>query len=438
MQAVLKRLITFNIALFSILFGNAQTPELLFNPKDRTKEVPNLVSELKNEVNPLVYEDVRPIFKEYCNYCHYRGGPSPFALESYSSVVKRALPIKEALLSGIMPPWAADESFSKYSNCQALPDSSRDKLVNWLEDGILSGGDVEKIEVDYNSPYPKPDYSYSVAEEFIIQGDTDVFICTVIDPKFTEEVFATSIGFRSSNPEVVHHYVLYVDNSGVLDEAEETWECRYTTLTHNLHTVDAWATGIRFITYENGLGYRFKPGDKFLVHTHYNGYGNRGKVERGTIDLYTTKDINLELKVSPLSNPDIYIPANEVTSHGAEYVVKQDITLYGMVPHMHYLGESLKMYSMDPNGKGEELLSISEWNYSAQGKYMLETPLWIPKGTILCLDAVYNNTVDNPYQPNDPPVNVKWSQAGTGEMLSGLIYYSDGWNDPKQKGVLLR
>jgi hypothetical protein len=154
--------------------------------------------------------------------------------------------------------------------------------------------------------------------------------------------------------------------------------------------------------------------------------------------LYTTKDINLELKVSPLSNPDIYIPANEVTSHGAEYVVKQDITLYGMVPHMHYLGESLKMYSMDPNGKGEELLSISEWNYSAQGKYMLETPLWIPKGTILCLDAVYNNTVDNPYQPNDPPVNVKWSQAGTGEMLSGLIYYSDGWNDPKQKGVLLR
>ncbi len=86
-----------------------------------------------------------------------------------------------------------------------------------------------------------------------------------------------------------------------------------------------------------------------------------------------------------------------------------------------------------PDGNYLPLITINDWDVNWQGTYQFAKPIRLPKGTVVCLHAVYDNSAGNPLNPNDPPREVRWGEQTTDEMcLCGLQVYTDRPADLQQ------
>jgi hypothetical protein len=113
-----------------------------------------------------------------------------------------------------------------------------------------------------------------------------------------------------------------------------------------------------------------------------------------------------------------------------------DLELIGAAPHMHFLGKTMKLWATRPDGSQEKLIAIDDWDFNWQGLYLYQRPVRLPKGTVLHLEAVYDNSADNPNQPSDPPRSVTWGEQTTDEMC--LAFLSFATTDPNDRWTLLR
>jgi hypothetical protein len=74
-----------------------------------------------------------------------------------------------------------------------------------------------------------------------------------------------------------------------------------------------------------------------------------------------------------------------------------------------------------PNGAKQCLIDIQNWEFHWQGTYMYKTPVAVPANTRLSLRAIYDNSANNPNQPNSPPQDVGWGEATTDEMCIAFL-----------------
>jgi tetratricopeptide (TPR) repeat protein len=73
-------------------------------------------------------------------------------------------------------------------------------------------------------------------------------------------------------------------------------------------------------------------------------------------------------------------------------------------------------YATLPDGTKKWLVRIPDWDLSWQGVFRLKTPMLLPKGTIVSMRYLYDNSTDNVRNPNHPPKEVKGGNQATDEM----------------------
>jgi hypothetical protein len=75
-----------------------------------------------------------------------------------------------------------------------------------------------------------------------------------------------------------------------------------------------------------------------------------------------------------------------------------------------------------PDGTSQKVLSIPRYDFNWQTYYMFAEPLRVPKGARLVSSAWYDNSAQNPSNP-DPKVDVKWGDQTWEEMqYTGLLF----------------
>lgn len=124
--------------------------------------------------------------------------------------------------------------------------------------------------------------------------------------------------------------------------------------------------------------------------------------------------------------PALVIPPDTLMSFRTAAVIKQDISLLTVNPHMHLLGKSFKAWAVPPEGDTIPLIHIPEWDFRWQFFYSFERMIRLPAGTRIEVEASFDNTADNPNNPFDPPRTVAerdGSMRTTDEMLQFIITY---------------
>jgi hypothetical protein len=116
------------------------------------------------------------------------------------------------------------------------------------------------------------------------------------------------------------------------------------------------------------------------------------------------------------------IAANTTKTFHAEAVVFGDVSLIGVLPHMHLIGRSMSCKAALPGGDTIEIFDIPEWDFEWQLSYQFRQPIHLPFGTKVIAEATYDNTINNPHNPSNPPVDVFAGEATTDEMF--LIFFS--------------
>jgi hypothetical protein len=94
--------------------------------------------------------------------------------------------------------------------------------------------------------------------------------------------------------------------------------------------------------------------------------------------------------------------------------------LVSMLPHMHLRGKDFDVQVTYPSGETERLLRVPKYDFNWQINYYLAAPKLLPKGTILEVSGHFDNSLNNPSNP-DPKVEVRYGEQTWEEMLNGFM-----------------
>jgi hypothetical protein len=98
-----------------------------------------------------------------------------------------------------------------------------------------------------------------------------------------------------------------------------------------------------------------------------------------------------------------------------------DVEVIGAGAHAHYLAKDMRMTATLPNGSRKDLIKIPDWDFNWQERYYFKEPVQLPKGTRINVEIAYDNSNQNPNNPNSPPRRVTFGQQSTDEMGSMSI-----------------
>ncbi len=396
--------------------------------------------------------------------CHRPGEAGPFALLTYKQAVVWADDIKQYTASRAMPPWKPRGGL-EFVGDRRMSAKEIDTLAKWADAGCPEG---DPKDAPAPATFPdgwalgKPDLILEAPGDFVL-GPTgkDVFRVFVLPTGLTEDRYVTAFQVRPANTRVVHHAVTFFDTTGAamksqaLAQAAEKKAGRLGEVDVGagftsgmlpglrLNPADlfaarppfgplgGWAPGVVTRELPAGTGFLLPKGSDLVMQLHYhrNGklekdrtqiglYFSKGAVERPMLGLAVPGKFKLDKKGDGLG----YIPAGEraFAARGSWYAL-EDCTAHFVMPHMHLLGKSVKITMTAPKGKAETVIDIPEWDYNWQEIYFLKTPLKVPAGTRFDIEAVFDNSAANPKNTSDPPVDVRFGEQTTDEMLFGFL-----------------
>jgi tetratricopeptide (TPR) repeat protein len=128
-----------------------------------------------------------------------------------------------------------------------------------------------------------------------------------------------------------------------------------------------------------------------------------------------------------------------------ELTLPVDAQVLAIYPHAHYLGKQLEAWATLPDGTRRWLIRIHNWDINWQAVYDYAKPIDLPKGTKIAMRISYDNSSDNPRNPNHPPKLVLTGNRSEDEMghmwLQLLPKAPAGGEDPRlaiQEAVMRR
>jgi mono/diheme cytochrome c family protein len=99
---------------------------------------------------------------------------------------------------------------------------------------------------------------------------------------------------------------------------------------------------------------------------------------------------------------------------------QEDVTLYGLWPHMHVRGKDMTFIATYPDGREEVLLHVPKYDFQWQLQYELAEPLHLPAGSTIKAIGHYDNSPANRNNPK-PGAPVYWSEQSWDEMFNGWM-----------------
>ncbi len=382
------------------------------------------------------HRDVEPILQENCQQCHRPNEIGPFSLMTYQQAANWSSDIKDYTQSRKMPPWKPVEGVP-FHNERHMSDKDLATLAAWAAGGAPEGDPKD-------APPPRqfvegwqlgePDLVLTVPEEMTIgPAGRDLFRCFVLPTNLDEDQFVTAIEVKPGNNRVLHHTLNFVDLMGKgrkLEQAERDRPKADDEQDHGpgytVHmgvgfnpqgVLGGWAPGQLAHKLPDGYGWRLPKDADVVIQVHYHRTG-RVEKDRSSIGLYFAKKPGTQ-PFKGLIIPGLFLvipPGAEHYKVHGEIEVMQDCVIHDVMPHMHMLGREIKVTVAPPDGTPTTMIAINDWDYNWQETYFLKEPMAIKKGTILSVDAVYDNSDKNPQNPFSPPSFVFPGEQTTNEM----------------------
>ena len=153
-----------------------------------------------------------------------------------------------------------------------------------------------------------------------------------------------------------------------------------------------------------------REGNDLIMQVHYHPDG-KPEVDRSVVGVYYTKSpVKKYVAGIAVRSREISIPAGESRHHveAESAPLPVDALAIGITPHMHNVGREFKVVARPPTGPEIPLIWIKDWDFNWQGQYQYDKPVTLPKGTVIQVDAYYDNSTGNPRNPSNPPKLVKW------------------------------
>jgi peroxiredoxin len=370
------------------------------------------------EVGKVSYaSDVAEIIQSKCQTCHRPGQVGPFSLLTYDDARKHSAMIREVVDERRMPPWHADPRYGQFSNDRSLSAKDRATLLAWLDQGAPLG-DPKQLppERTFQEGWTSgtPDAVFELPETYYVPAQGVVsYVYFRVPTNFKEDMWVQAAEAVPGDRSVVHHIIVYVnDNSRGRGAPGERRRPMHFT---------GYAPGDAPSVFPPGTAKRIPAGADLLFQVHYTPIG-RVKTDRSKVGLVFAKTKpTREAFTIGIANADLLLPARaDNIAVASSLVLSGNARLLSLFPHMHLRGKDFKFTITKPHESPEIALSVPAYDFGWQTYYVLAEPMELPKGTKVDCLAHFDNSENNPYNP-DASKMVRWGEQTFEEMMIGYL-----------------
>jgi len=374
--------------------------------------------------------DIAPIVFQYCSPCHRAGEAGPFPLLSYEDTAKFAKQIAVVTQRRIMPPWLPTPGEFRLQGEMRLSNAQIVLFQKWAEQGVPRGDAADLPPTpQFASGWQlgKPDLILRARKPYALPaGGTDNYWNFIFPTQVDGTRWIKAIEIRPGEKRVVHHANILVDRQHSSRAQEKHpgdgfpgMELRIESESFDPDShLFFWKPGSAPHEDPPGMALRLEPGDDFVLNTHLQPSGKAELIEP-SIGIYFTNQpatkfpILLELQ----NDAALDIPAGAADFRVSDsFTVPADVDLLAIYPHAHYLGKELRATAKLPDGTSHDLILIPSWNLNWQAVFYFAEPVFLPKGSVVSMEYVYDNSEANPSNPFHPPQRVHGGNRTTDEM----------------------
>ncbi|MGB7601876.1 MAG: thiol-disulfide isomerase [Candidatus Sulfotelmatobacter sp.] len=385
---------------------------------------------------PTFYKDILPILQSKCQSCHRSGEAAPMPLVTYAETKPWSRQIAAAVDMKMMPPWFADPRYGKFSNDPSLSAEQIKTIAAWADAGAPAGNERDapvprQWSRDWNIPRPDVVVKMPKAVQIPAHGEVE-YTYEIVPTHFAEYKWVQMVEVRPSSPAHVHHAVVYIrpPNSAwlrhapvgepftatMLSDPEERRQAHETTSDLLL----VYAPGSAPDRFMDGMAKFVPAGSDLVFQMHYTTNGEAASDET-SVGLVFAKTLPKQRVVTlQLNNHALMIPPGaddfRVEVQGT---LPNDATLLSFFPHMHLRGKRFEYDIVHDDGSVETLLRVN-YHFHWQLSYKLAQPRVLKAGTKLRAVAWYDNSKNNPHNP-DPDKLVTWGDQTSQEMMVGFF-----------------
>jgi len=411
-------------------------------------------------------KDVAPILYSNCVTCHHADDIAPMPLITYKEARPWAAAIREAVVRRTMPPWHANPHVGDFMNDPRLSDAEIATIVAWVNGGAKEGDpkDLPKAPVFQAGWHIQPDVVFTIPETTVAAGNQDDYEYIYVPTNFTEDKWIHAGEVVPGDRRIVHHATVSVISADKVpqlrerhsDHAEQSdspFHFRTGQVEHlkpDVPIVDDGCSlpnggglpghpsgGVNHVpaiylpghlaeVRPPGYALRIPAGSYLQFQVHYSNRLEQTVKDRTSIGLvFAKKPVKFEVAQYEIWNNLFLIPpgdgSHRVTSC---FVLPKDVTAVAYTAHMHFRGKSMRTEAIYPDGHRELLFDVPKYDFRWQETYFLRHQFLLPKGTKLLTTAYFDNSINNPLNP-DPTKAIRWGEPSTEEMMGFWLAYAD-------------
>jgi len=404
---------------------------------------------------PTFYRDVLPILRDHCEVCHRSGGIAPIAFDTYDQARRYAAAIRASTQNKSMPPWFADPRIGHFTNDPSLSTAEISAIAAWIDANAPAGD-------PHDAPPPHPwAQSWSIPRPDLIlamprpvplppSGDVD-YTLEIVPTHFTADRWVQAAEVLPSLRANVHHAVVFIrpPDSPWLRHAPVGQPFTAATLTdpedrRGAHWTDndillVYAPGSSPGQFPTGMAKLVPAGSDLVFQMHYTTNGTAASDQTAVGLIFAKQPPTQRVLTLQLTNDHFVIPPGapdfRVEARGT---LPNDALLLSFFPHMHLRGKrfeynlihreiNIKRGASSPDlaqtsrtiNPIEPLLRVN-YHFHWQMSYILAEPRLLKAGTDLQAVAWFDNSAQNPHNP-DPNASVRWGEQTYDEMMVGFF-----------------
>ena len=335
-----------------------------------------------------------------------------------------------------MPPWFADARFGRFSNDLSLTPAQIRTIAAWADAGAPEGSPAEAPAVKHWAAgwnIPTPDVVVRMPQPVRLPASGDVeYTYEIVPTGFKQDRWVRMSEIRPTSREHVHHAVVYIrpPNSSwlrnapvgvpftpsMLHDPREQAEAHATTSDMLL----VYAPGSEPDRWPEDMAKYIPAGSDLVFQMHYTTNGHAAGDQTGIGLVFARRPPKQRVLTLQLDNHSFVIPPRtddyRVDVSGT---LPNDCTLLSFFPHMHLRGKRFEYNILHDDGSVETLLRVN-YHFHWQLSYRLAQPRFLKAGIRLQAVAWFDNSEDNPHNP-DPNRAVTWGGQTYDEMMVGFF-----------------
>ncbi len=419
---------------------------------------------------PTWHREVAPIVAARCAGCHRPDGAS-FDLTDPAIAASLASSVSDAVTARRMPPWGAFETDEctptrAWADDRRLSEAEIETIQAWAAAGAPVGDPDDAAPAELTEPET---LSGDVLElpatgSYSSRGGADEFVCLVVNPGNTEDMWIDGVETVPENRGIAHHTLVLLDPDALSDDLvnEDGWyDCGGDGGLGNPTLLATWVPGQGPNYAPEGVGMLVPAGSRIVLQMHYHPAGAVGEVDQPALRLrrlasaperqlysallgnFDHEDDGLLPGEGDRGAAEFRIPAGSA-AHSEEMVVElpegiPEIPLVMVGAHMHLIGTNMSVWLERSTPAADEpdsecLLPASRYDYDWQQQYRYEGGVedapTFSSGDRLVIRCDYNNTLDNPGTARaladvglEEPVDVYLGEGTLDEMCIGMFGY---------------